>query len=799
MASLPEDVFSQHQQPSKSNAKTSKPIQDLLDLLLDTGEIETDNPSTEPDRGILDNPALQIPEIAAKLAESKSEIDIKPDRGESEVNTDKVNTDKDLEIEPQPRKNLTLIEAVEYEAFLRQTVESEENSTTLPINSSEPCQIKTYPLNPSSEAIDQNDIQKRDKPFGYGFPYRKPQPLAEVKSTLADKNYDVEDLADSVNSLIPLITELLNSKINNSREAIIAAIIPVIDRIIEQRFTEDAAKMAAAIAKILPSAITEEIHLSPQAIAKAISPEIALAIEEQIRLDENAISHALGSEMGKAIKTQIELEKDAMVDALYPVIGNTISKYMVEVVQEINAKVENTLSIDGIKRKIRAKRQGISEAELIFRESVGYHVQAIFLIDKDSGLIIQEVQQESNNHLDSDLVAGMLTAIRSFANDCIASGSELDEIDYGDWQIPIEVAGYCYLAVVVKGEPSRQFREEIRQTLSQIVLKYGDIIQGYQGDSSIVPHNIKLLLQQLINQSQQAESSSKSKSSPTSLMGLLAIALSMIFIPWGIVNYQNNVASRIERDTAIQLDAAPELSVYRLDSQVSRGKLTLTGRVPSVYLRNKATEIGQKIASQENLELDNQIVAVKIPPAPDAIAGEIERLTSLLNRQAEIALETNYRDRTLTVSGFVLQESKIQFIYSSFEQIPGIERLVMKIDKQLPSLPQRIYFPSGSSKLNYDANSGKIEAIKQFLDKYPKLHLELIGYSDRRGSRSQNQQLAIERSRQVRDVLVAGGISPARLTLNYSEELPLGVRENQPLWLSRCVRLETFIPTEPNN
>jgi hypothetical protein len=41
---------------------------------------------------------------------------------------------------------------------------------------------------------------------------------------------------------------------------------------------------------------------------------------------------------------------------------------MAEAIKSINEKVENTLSVEGISRKIRAKMQGVSEAELIFKE-----------------------------------------------------------------------------------------------------------------------------------------------------------------------------------------------------------------------------------------------------------------------------------------------------------------------------------------------------------------------------------------------------------------------------------------------
>ena len=248
-------------------------------------------------------------------------------------------------------------------------------------------------------------------------------------------------------------------------------------------------------------------------------------------MSQDAISEALGSEMGKAIKTQIELEKDAMVDALYPVIGSTISKYMVEVVQDINRKVENTLSPEGIKRKVQAKIQGVSEAELIFRESIGYYVQAVFLIAKDSGIVIEEIKREADRHLDSDLIAGMLTAIRSFANDCITSGSELDAINYGDWQIPIEVAGYFYLAVVVKGEPSKEFRVKIRRVLGEIVLKHGKAIANYQGDMTTVPPQVNLMLAELIEEKKKLQS--QRSASPLTLLWLIAFILGIVLVPWG--------------------------------------------------------------------------------------------------------------------------------------------------------------------------------------------------------------------------------------------------------------------------
>ena len=624
----------------------------------------------------------------------------------------------------------------------------------------------------------------------------KPSDMTTIEKVekIATEKATPEDLADVVNSLIPLIVGLLEFKLDNSRSGIIQTIRPVLDRLIEERTQEDSPKMAAAIARILPAAIEDEIRLNPLSIARAIAPEIALAIREQILLDKDAIPETLGPEMGKAIKAQIESSKDAMVDALYPVIGTTIAKYMVEVVQDINSKIEKTLTPEGIKRKFRAKVQGISEAELIFQESVGYRVRAIFLIDKDSGLIIQEIQIPGEKQLDSEMLAGMLTAIRSFANDCITSGSELDLIDYGDWQILIEVAGYCYLAVIVAGEPPREFITKTRQVLGEIVMEYDQVIQNFNGNLADVPIAIKTKLERLT----EANRDQPQKSSPPILLWLLIFVLGLVFIPWGINSYRARIAHRLEQFTAVQLDAAPELSVYRLEPTVKQGKLIVRGRVPDDYLRDRAQTILQEIANQNKLELDNQIVAVQVPVYPSLIVGEIQRLTNLFNQQPKVAIKALYQPKTLTINGFVLDESTRQTIGQAFRQIPGVEQVVFNIDQQLPIVKQRIYFNSGSSKLDVADNFAKINAVKELLQQYPQLHLQLIASNDAIGSSVINHKLRQKRCQSVKTALVARGIQSSRLVNKCNSLLRANHNQrNQAEWFRRYVSFEPLIP--PNS
>ncbi len=342
---------------------------------------------------------------------------------------------------------------------------------------------------------------------------------AKIEQKLTKIEHQIYDPKELINLLLPWISELLRLTITESREEIVQIIAPIIDQTIRSRTEQDKISMSEAIAPVIPLAISQQIIIAPEEVSDAIAPAMGRAIK----------SDAIAPAMGRAIKKQIEIEQNIVVDALYPIIGSTIAKYMAETIRAINRQVEETLSVEGIKRKIRAKLQGVSEAELILKEALPFTIQAIFLIHKASGLVISDIQHSDAEQLEAEMVAGMLTAIRSFANDCInQSGSmtELDAIEYGTSKIILEVAGYCYLAIVVRGEPSKNFIGKMRQFFSRIVKKYGDFIEKFDGDPDSIPIEVHTLLEELKDTDIQEKK--KTKFSPLLILSLTVI--SAIFI-----------------------------------------------------------------------------------------------------------------------------------------------------------------------------------------------------------------------------------------------------------------------------
>ncbi|MBD2040004.1 OmpA family protein [Microcoleus sp. FACHB-672] len=619
--------------------------------------------------------------------------------------------------------------------------------------------------------------------------------LSKIKDKLENIEHQLYDPEQLMKLLLPWIAHILSLKISDSKEEVIQAIVPIIDEVIKNRTQQNKLAMSAAIADLLPGAISQQIKNSPEEMANAIAPEIAIAIKQQIRLDRDAIAEALAPEMGRAIKEQIRLERDVMVDALYPVIGNTITRYLGEAIRSINEKVSNSFSVEGVQRKIRAKVQGVSEAELILREALPFSVPAIFLIHKTSGLIISDVQHSGNQRLESEMVAGMLTAIRSFVNECIIQSgeiSELNEIEYGDSKIILEVAGYCYLAVVVKGDPSKKYIEKIRKTLSIIILDYGQPIEFFNGDPATIPEPVPALLETLMNSAAEKLPAKQ----PRALLGIGLLALSLILVPWGISFYRNKIERSIEAKAGSALASAPQLAVYRLSVDAEGKTLKLTGKLPNQELREKAGQIAK--AAVPTLRLDNQIIAVDVPPDPVLVVAEVKRATDVLNQMEGISISTKYAERKVTVEGTVREKTDTQKIVQALKQIPGVQSVISTIQLNPLQITSRIYFEPGSAALN-PAYLKTIIQIKSFLQQYPQKNLRIIGHSDTLGNQTKNQQLARQRAIAVRDALVSQGVDPKRLQAIGKPKPPAGVESNQPLLLSRCVVFEPATPTEINS
>ncbi len=255
-----------------------------------------------------------------------------------------------------------------------------------------------------------------------------------------------------------LETELgeLKSRVQDT-DALATLMTPVLERAVEQRLTEVQSELDG-----LQGRITDR-----KALAATITPVL-----------------------GQAMRQQVRDAREEMIEALYPIVGELVVHAVAEAIRDlartVDARMRRSLDLPSVGRRVLARIRGVSDSELILRESLPFEVAEVFLIHRETGLMLAHVSRDSKASPDSDLVSGMLTAIRDFAQQAFGQGKQgqLDEVQYGARRILIEAAHYSYLAVVVDGVEPPGFRSAMRQRLAEVENQHHDALAGFRGDAA---------------------------------------------------------------------------------------------------------------------------------------------------------------------------------------------------------------------------------------------------------------------------------------------------------------------------
>jgi hypothetical protein len=227
--------------------------------------------------------------------------------------------------------------------------------------------------------------------------------------------------------------------------------------------------------------------------------------------DDAALAQRIAPVMSDAIATSLRDSRPAMIDALYPIIGQLVMRAVTEAMRELAQRIDHqmrtALNVQGVARQLRARLSGISPAEMALRDALPFHVEEVFLIHRESGLLLKHLSWQpasGTSKEDSEIISGMLTAIRDFVQDAFArngplengalenaqpangqqNGAQLDTVQYGDKSIIIESAQHIYAAVVTKGIEPTGFRAYLRKQVVTIEADHAPLLRHYNGDAS---------------------------------------------------------------------------------------------------------------------------------------------------------------------------------------------------------------------------------------------------------------------------------------------------------------------------
>ncbi|MDY8136967.1 cell envelope biogenesis protein OmpA [Aquimarina sp. 2201CG5-10] len=232
----------------------------------------------------------------------------------------------------------------------------------------------------------------------------------------------------------------------------------------EKEYADSIAKKVDELSKI--------VH-QKQKLSHKVDPIIDDRLEEFVE----EIPKTLGPTITQTLKEEIKNSQDAVVEALFPIIGKMIKKYIAHEMkllsENISRKTRQAFSFRNWFRKAKARAQGVSEGDLAIAEYAKPRLIQMFVIEKDSGILIADYSPLSDGTIDKDMVAGMLTAIKSFVEDAFQGGDQnLEMIEYELYTLHIQNFYSYYIAAVISGAYNMMFKEVLEDQILDFAQKH---------------------------------------------------------------------------------------------------------------------------------------------------------------------------------------------------------------------------------------------------------------------------------------------------------------------------------------
>jgi len=179
-----------------------------------------------------------------------------------------------------------------------------------------------------------------------------------------------------------------------------------------------------------------------------MNQEERLSILKDILLTDEREYAAKVEEKLKIVEEIINKQKK-LSERVNPIIDEKIDNFVVEIPKTLGPAITEALKTE-IKNPI---------------------IEQIMVIEKGSGLVISEYTKTQN--IDQDMVGGMLTAIKSFAEDAFEKGNqELQYIEYNSFHIHLQNFSSYYIAVVISGPFNVIFKDKLEDKLLDFAQNY---------------------------------------------------------------------------------------------------------------------------------------------------------------------------------------------------------------------------------------------------------------------------------------------------------------------------------------
>ncbi|MGD0435462.1 MAG: OmpA family protein [Bryobacteraceae bacterium] len=269
--------------------------------------------------------------------------------------------------------------------------------------------------------------------------------------------------------------------------------------------------------------------------------DVAGVLAEAVRLRSHPdvkLRRALQPLLEEALQLSVQSNPRMLADALFPIFGKAIRKAIASeldgMLQSLSQTLEQSFSWRSLEWRWESFRTGKPYAEIVVLRSLLYRVEQVFLIHRNSGLLLQHVTAPSSgapaDTRDPEMVSGMLTAIQDFVRDSVsgAESENLETVRMGEIGVVLAYGTDAILAGFVRGSAPRTLSRVFQDTLDAIEQKNAESLRTFSGDTSRFDSCRPQLEACLLGQAKPDEKSSSAWGARALLFGvpmLLALAL----------------------------------------------------------------------------------------------------------------------------------------------------------------------------------------------------------------------------------------------------------------------------------
>ena len=205
-----------------------------------------------------------------------------------------------------------------------------------------------------------------------------------------------------------------------------------------------------------------------------LSGRVNPIIEEHLDFLKHNFPKEYAKIVDRLIEQKLKDSQQQILDIVYPVMGKMITKFVNLQIQQlkegIDAQINGIFSRQGFVKHIKNRILGVKTSDMLIAAADKPILEEIFVIERDSGLMFGSAALFPS--VNRDVVAGMLTAIKSFVEDAFERDNEdLEMIQYGTYRILLQNYPFYYFALALSGTVSASESEILRGQIVDFIDK----------------------------------------------------------------------------------------------------------------------------------------------------------------------------------------------------------------------------------------------------------------------------------------------------------------------------------------